>query len=233
MRFRSTELSLKSLALPRAEVLAALHGHMQDETAALKDKDDTGHTDAVFQLLLAGYLAARLDDEKLVQSALAADLPEARSGEYPVLKQMLTVALAEQLRVKRDFDQAIATLKPLLDGKELCIVHQALLDTYASSNRNEDALREAKWLAEHRGRAYAEFNVQRILVPLNVVQSDLALLRQAELATALGRKSDANDHLAEFRKAWPEADRVGFVAARLKALSGTVAAPGAAASAAN
>jgi hypothetical protein len=113
----------------------------------------------------------------------------------------------------------------LVDGSELCLVHQALLDTYTSSNRYEDALREAMWLASHRGRAYAEYNVQRILTPLNVVQSDLALLSAAELALKLGRKDEAKTHLAEFRKAWPDADRIGFVTARIKALDAALAAP--------
>ena len=227
-RFRSTELSLKSVSAPRAETVAALHSHLQDEIVASKDRNDTGYVDTVFQVLLAGYLSARLDDDKLVQTALAADLPEARSGDYPVLRQMLAVTQAEQLRGRREFDQALAMLKPLLDGNELCIVHQALLDIYAASARNEDALREAKWLAEHRGHAYAEYNVQRILMPLNVVQSDLALLRAAELANALGRKDEAKTHLAEFRKAWPDTQSLGFVTARLNTLDAALAAASAA-----
>jgi len=224
-RFRATELSLKTLSAPRAETASLLHEHLQGETALLKDKDDAGHTEAVFQVLIAGYLAARLDDDRLVQSALATDFPETRDGQYPLPKQMLTIVRAEQMRVRGDFAQTIATLKPLLDGTELCIVHQSLLDAYAGAGQNEDALREAKWLAEHRGRAYAEYNMQRILTPLNVVQSDLALLRAAELAAKLGRKDEAKGHLAAFRKAWPEADRIGFVTARLKTLDAALAPP--------
>jgi len=125
---------------------------------------------------------------------------------------------------QRNYDGALSKLKPLLDGTEMCIVHQTLLDIYAASGRDEDALREATWLAGHRGRAYAEYNVQRILVPLNVVQSDLALLTAAELAAKLGKKDEAKAHLAGFRKAWPDAEHVGFVTARLKTLDAALAA---------
>jgi len=65
---------------------------------------------------------------------------------------------------------------------------------------------------------------QRILVPLNVVQADLAVLSGAELAAKLGRKDDAKARLAAFRKAWPDAEHVGFVTARLKTLDAALAA---------
>lgn len=222
-RFRASDLTLKALSAPRAEVLAELQNHLQQQTTVAKD--DNAHAEATFQVLLAAYLAARLDDDKLASRALAADTAEARSGLYPVPRQMLAIAEAEQLRRQGHYDDALTKLKMLVDGTELCLVHQVLLDTYAASNRNEDALREAMWLATHRGRAYAEYNVQRILTPLNVVQSDLALLSAAELAAKLGRKDEAKTHLAAFRKAWPDADRIGFVTARIKALDAALAAP--------
>jgi putative peptide modification system cyclase len=222
-RFRASELTLKALSAPHADTLAELQSHLQQQGGVAKD--DTAHAEATFQVLLAAYLAARLDDEKLAARALAIDVPEARGAQYPIPRQMLAIAEAEQLRRQGHFDDALTKLKLLVDGTELCLVHQSLLDTYMASNRNEDALREAMWLAEHRGRAYAEYNVQRILTPLNVVQSDLALLSAAELAAKLGRKDEAKAHLAGFRKAWPDADRIGFVAARVKTLDAALAAP--------
>jgi putative peptide modification system cyclase len=220
-RFRSTELSLKALSAPPAEQLAALRSHFQSQTAVLKD--DATRTESVFQVLLAGYLSARLDDDKLAQSALTADIPEARDDQHPIPRQMLALVQAEQLRARHKFDQSIAVLKPLLDGTELCIIHQALLDAYAAGGHNEEALVEAAWLADHRGRAYAEYNVQRILLPLNVVQSDLALLRAAEIASDLGRKEQAAKYLSRFRQAWPDAARIDFVAPRLKKVETSLA----------
>jgi tetratricopeptide (TPR) repeat protein len=222
-RFRASELALKALSAPRTETLAELQTLLQ--TTTIVAKDDTTDAEASFQTLLAAYLAARLGDDKLASRSLATDVPEARGGQYPILKQMLAIAEAEQLARQGKYDDALTKLKLLVDGTELCLVHQALLDAYAASGRNEDALREALWLASHRGRAYAEYNVQRILTPLNVVQSDLALLSAAELAAKLGRKDEAKGHLAEFRKAWPDADRIGFVTARVKALDAALAAP--------
>jgi hypothetical protein len=140
-----------------------------------------------------------------------------------VPRQMLAVVEAEQARAGGKSDRAISILKPLVDGKELCIVHQSLLDAYVAGGHFEDALREANWIASHRGRAYAENNVQRMLTPLNVVQSDLALLTAAELAAKLNRNDETKKQLDAFRKAWPNADRIAFVAARTKTLDAALA----------
>ena len=96
-------------------------------------------------------------------------------------------------------------------------------DAYIAGGHDDDALREANWLATHRGRAYAENNVQRMLTPLNVVQSDLALLTGAELLAKLHRGDEAGKQLDAFRKAWPDADRIALVAPRVKALDAALA----------
>ena len=222
-RFRTMELGLKSLSAPRAEQAAALREHLDSLAAALKDKDDTGHIDATFAALTTGYLAARLGETGIVDAVLASDLAEARDGQYPMPRQMLSVVEAEQARAGGNADRAVSILKPLVDGRELCLVHQALLDAYVAGGHTEDALREAAWLAAHRGRAYAENNVQRMLTPLNVVQSDLALLTGAELAAKLNRSDEAKKQLDAFRKAWPDADRIAFVATRTNALDAALA----------
>jgi hypothetical protein len=169
--------------------------------------------------MLTAMLAARAGDEKLALTALAANVPETTDGQHPILTQMRIVAEAELLRAKGDNARALAKLQPLVDGTELCLVHQSLLDVQAATGNAEAALKEANWLAEHRGRAYAEYNVQRILVPLNVVQSDLALLRAAELAKQLGKKEDGAKYLSRFRQAWPDAAKIDFVSPRLGKLT--------------
>jgi len=55
------------------------------------------------------------------------------------------------------------------------------------------------------------------------VQSDLALLTGAELAAKLNRSDEAKKQLDAFRKAWPDADRIAFVATRTNALDAALA----------
>jgi putative peptide modification system cyclase len=220
--FRGIELSLKTLSESKA-ALSALRDDLQSETSALKGADDVDRADTTSRALLVGYLAGRLGDDKIVQTTLSANLPEARDGRYPVPKQMLAVVEAEQARANGRADQAIASLKPLLNGSELYIVHVTLMDAYAASDRKSEALNEARWLASHRGRAYAEHNAERVLTPYNVAQSNLALLRAAELASDLGQADEARNQLAAFKRAWRDADQIPFIALRLKVLNAALA----------
>ena len=87
------------------------------------------------------------------------------------------------------------------------------------------ALAQAEWLASHRGRAYVEYAVERMLMPFNVAQSDLALLRAAELAHALGDSQKSKRSLDAFLEAWPSAENLDFVSARLKPLESANRAP--------
>ena len=67
------------------------------------------------------------------------------------------------------------------------------------------ALDEARWLANHRGRAYAEYYPGNLLTAFNVEQSNLSLLYGAEFALTMHDYGTARAMLDEFRKAWPDA----------------------------
>jgi len=93
------------------------------------------------------------------------------------------------------------------------------MEAYAANKDTAAALKEARWLAAHRGRAYAEFTgPQQILMPLNVSLSTLALLNAAEYSLALGNKADANQSLAELRRAWAKPEQIPSLATRIKTL---------------
>jgi hypothetical protein len=103
-----------------------------------------------------------------------------------------------------------------LNGGELGWIHSVLLRVYRKSGSVADARREAEWLANHRGRAYAEWNSQYLLQPLNVLESDLALLTSAEIALETGSTDLARKHLAQFDAAWKRPP--DFLARRVEAL---------------
>jgi hypothetical protein len=107
-------------------------------------------------------------------------------------------------------------LKPLVNGSELYITHVALMDAYDGARDTKNALIEARWLSSRRGRAYAEHNMNLMLMPFNVALSDMALLRAAEFSRTLGNKADARDFLAAFDKTWPAAMQMPWLAPRLK-----------------
>jgi putative peptide modification system cyclase len=217
--FRLTQLSVQALAAPGSEYVQRLHGFLDNEISILRRKDDIDHPIAVFDTLLAAYLAARSGNVDLANTGIAAVREEARDSVYPDLTDMLAIAEAERARASDRPADAIALLKPLLNGTELCLTHTALRDAYLASGQNAEALEQAQWLAAHRGRAYEEYNNQQAMQPLNVAESDLALLDTAELHAKLGQDRQSAAALKEFLHAWPQARSIAFVVPRLDALA--------------
>ncbi|MGH8173091.1 MAG: putative peptide modification system cyclase, partial [Rhodanobacteraceae bacterium] len=174
------------------------------ERAAASENAD--FDDAQFHVLLAAYLTARQGDARSAASLLAAADPKTRdAAAYPMLYGMRRVADAEIARAASHPDQAIAILKPLLNGRELYVAHIALMDAYADAGDNAAALDTARWLATHRGRAFTEYGSEWVLVPFDVAQSNIAILRAAELELALGQRTEARRDLDAFRRDWSAA----------------------------
>jgi hypothetical protein len=167
---------------------------------------------------LGAYLAARSGDNELAANSINLARDEARASGYPNLTNMLAIAQAESARATGKTDIAISLLKAEAHNTEMYLTHVALRDAYITADRITDAADEASWLANHRGRAYEESNSHQILQPLNVAESDLALLHEAELSSKLGKKDTSAQRLADFRKAWPNADQLAFLSNRLSKL---------------
>ena len=216
--FRLTELSLLSYSGAHGEFATALHAFVNNEIDILKHKDDIDHPTAIYNLLFGAYLAARSGDADLASVAIAATRAEARDSGYPNLTNMLAIAEAERASAGDRAEDAIALLKAELHGTELYLTHIALRDAYVSAGQDEAALDESVWLAQHRGRAYEEYNSAQALQAFNAVESDLALLSQAELARKLHRADQSQKALDEFLRAWPQAERIAFVLPRVDLL---------------
>ena len=216
--FRAMQLSLDGYSAAKKPQVMALRKFVDDSRDAMQQPTPTNHDDAVFEVLFGAYLAAQAGDAALAQTALTAATPQARGSGFPNLEHLLTIVEAELSRREGQANAAVALLEPTRDGTELYLTHVALADAYTDAGRAEDALKEAQWLAQHRGRAYLESNSFQFLQARNVIESNLALLREAELEHALAHDDKARASLAAFNAAWPEADKLAWLVPRLKAL---------------
>ena len=217
--FALVDLGLRVLSEPGEALKPALTTYLHiAETAKTRDTDR-----AQFRLMFAAYLAARTGNTELAKSTLAHVTTLSRSGDYPFLSSLLVVVEAELARANGEPQQAIALLKPHIDGSEYYFSHRVLMDAYAAQGDYANALAEAQWLARHRGRAYVEQFGQSMLHPFNVALSDLALLDAAEFSVKLKKPDAARASLGDLRKAWPRADQLPFLQQRLRALDGTLA----------
>ncbi len=217
--FTLVGLALRALTEPDDTLKPALVSYLHTVQAAKA----SGTEDAQFDLMFAAYLASRADQTDLAKAALAHVTPLSRSGDYPYLTSLLTVVEAELARANGQPQQAIALLKPHIDGSEYYFSHRVLMDAYAAQSAYANALAEAQWLAKHRGRAYAEQFGQVGLQPFNVALSDLALLDAAEFSVKLKKPDAARAALGDLRKAWPKADQLPFLQQRLRALDTSLA----------
>jgi putative peptide modification system cyclase len=196
------------------------YAHLAQRDAA-SEKIDID--DAQFHVLLSAYVAARQGDVTLADESLAAAGAQTRDANYPVLDNMRHVAEAEVARARGSAEDAVRILKPLINGRELYVTHVALMDASADAHDPATALEEALWLIAHRGRAFTEYGTEWVLAPFNVVQSDMAELRAAEFALALGRKEEARRQIDAFRNHWrpaleskPLAQRVAKIDAAMR-----------------
>ncbi|MGB0133607.1 putative peptide modification system cyclase, partial [Dokdonella sp.] len=168
------------------------------------------------QILVLAYLAAHDGAPELSKTALAA-LKDEDYAVYSMNHKLRIIAEAELVRTGGDADQAVRKLESLTqDGSEPVLAHVALLDAYSSTDEPAKALAEARWLASHRGRAYAEYMPGNLLTPFYVGQTNLALLRGAELALELGDTKSAASQLESFNKTWPKAGQDPALAQRME-----------------
>ncbi len=198
----------------RATALRNAVGMTTDERTAAK-RADLAALDA--RLAFLAYLAARTGDAVLAKQALA-NIDVGTYARHSAAYKLHAIAEAEIARGAGHTQEALTKLKELVDGSELYVTHVALLDAHAAFGQHVLALDEARWLAAHRGRAYAEANASNLLMAFNIEQANLAMLRGAEIALARKDTKAARALLAQFLEAWPSASRAGPLATRLKAV---------------
>ncbi|MEZ5460427.1 putative peptide modification system cyclase [Dokdonella sp.] len=167
------------------------------------------------QILVLAYLAAHDGLPALSKSALAV-LKAEKYAPYSMNNKLRLIAEAELARTSGDATQAVRILEALTqEAGEPVLAHVALLDAYVSAGEPRKALAEARWLASHRGRAYAEYAPGNVLTPFNVSQTNLALLRGAELALEANDRKAAANQLESFRNVWPAAGQSPELARRI------------------
>lgn len=214
-RFSDIDLSVATLVQPKQEWIASLTNYINNAVPADPGLTNAERAAVDFQILFTAYLAARADDARLVDTAIAKASTLSSGAEFPVLAELRTIVEGEKERLAGHPELEIRRLKALVNGRELCILHLALTEAYAATGDLKSALNEAHWLATHRGRAYVEFNGERSLSVYNVAQTDLALLRAAELSSKLQKTDDAARDIQQFRLAWPDAAASTPIASRL------------------
>ena len=170
--------------------------------------------------LMIGAAAATADDEAGLRAVLA-QLDGGKPLAADPMQQHYQALLAELARLQGKPAEAVKRLQPIAAREDaLLVTRMAYLRALRAAGMQDKALAQARWLAGHRGRAFAESANAVQLEEISVAGSTLALLDQAEIESALGRKQDAAASLRRFKAAWPVAELPRPLQARVAKLEG-------------
>jgi putative peptide modification system cyclase len=182
---------------------------------AAADESDRPAFQSLLQAL--GYVAARAGDRQ----ALASVLRDAEPGiaeQYPMRAQMHAVLQAEAERLGGKPAEAAARLATLAARPDSTVpVHSALLRALRAKGDVRGAVAQARWLQQHRGRAYVEQPAGDALQAMDVADTTLALLDEAELQRQSGNAARAEAARDAFLRAWPERGLPAGIRARVGA----------------
>jgi tetratricopeptide (TPR) repeat protein len=128
----------------------------------------------------------------------------AQSADVRV-RQMQVLVKAQELLRTGDSESAIDLVEPLIKGDELFQARVTLRDSYEKAKKHEKALEQNRWIARHRGRAYAELFAGFALQAANAVETNKAHLHAARTYEEIGEKSKSTAQLEKFRQLWPNA----------------------------
>jgi putative peptide modification system cyclase len=171
--------------------------------SALAQNHDADAADDAALALSATLVAQRLGDVVLAEKVLIFLDQHDELMSMPSLAELATIVRAERTRRSGRPQEALQLLLPLVSGHERYQLHVALLEAYASARDFDKAVEESRWLQRHRGLAYAEVNCGWCLQALNVADSNIAFLREAELQNLSGKPAEAKKALMAFDQRWP------------------------------
>jgi putative peptide modification system cyclase len=210
---RNAILALHAVVGSRAELDAKL----RNAIASINREDPQSATtssraDAIF----VAWLAARFGGSSQAKAILERLGDSARDPGYPARAKMYALIEAESALQIGDAAAAIGKLNEGMDGTELYFAHVTLMDAFALEKDYRAAREQARWLASHRGRAYTEVTAGEMFIPINVAQSNLAILSIAEYSALLGDLNESNKALQQFRALWPTIGMPDWIVGRIE-----------------
>jgi putative peptide modification system cyclase len=170
---------------------------------ALHDAAPADAPDDMALALSAAIVAERLGtrapgDEALKMLDRRRDL-----AALPHIAELATVVRARQLLLAGDGTTALRLLEGLGNGPHRYQTEVARLDASKAAGKLDEARSTAQRLQALRGLAYIEFGCFQCLQALNVADSNLATLHEAELARSAGQSALGRSLLEKFDARWP------------------------------
>ena len=211
--FETQWLALRSYA-PDETFVQDLAQFAAAQAGRLKNADSLKRRHVVFQALAAGQMAAVNGQPELAAQMLSLVQDEPLLANYAANASMARVVRAELALASGKPDQAIALLAGPASKEGLYFERSVLMRAYAAAGDFERALELADWLAEGRGRAFAEPSSIGVWQGPNIIENNLALRAASRHATRLGNAGLSSQRQLAFDEAWPKANALDVVKRR-------------------
>ena len=149
--------------------------HFADDVLRDATKPGSADQDDLAVVSLAAVrLAQRRGETELARRLIPRVATLVEINGSPGARKLLQVARAEQLRLEDKPAAAVDILRTLIDGTEPFQAHVALRDSLRAAGREDEAAKQDRWIAEHRGRAYIEAIGGQVFQAMNVGDAMLA-----------------------------------------------------------
>ncbi len=203
--FETQWLVLRSYA-PDEAFAKDLAQFAAQQAGRLKDADSLKRRHVVFHTLAAGWMAAATGQPELAARMLALVQDDPLLAAYAANAAMARVVGAEMALAAGQPGKAVALLTDATSaGEGMYFERAVLMRAHAAAGGYDQALALADWLAEGRGRAYAEPSSIHVWQVANLVENNLALRAAARYAAKTGDAGLAKARQRAFDAAWPKA----------------------------
>jgi putative peptide modification system cyclase len=203
-RIQALSIDALSGSKPKANLERALLAELSRIRVTAEDTDRVASNFSEILALSVGVAGASIDSRPVVAAALAQLRGSRDLAGFPLMEQLHVVLEAEAERLAGKPADAIARLAPIARTEiALAATHAALARAARDAKQTRTALREWRWLATHRGRAYMDWAAEGALAPLGVADTTLARLELARLSADSGDAKSARKELDLFLSAWP------------------------------
>jgi hypothetical protein len=197
-------LSLRSYA-PDDALRADLRRRAELLPQQMEAADSLRRRHLLFQAMALGWMAAHTGDLELARRMRALGENETLVERYPANLGMRRALDAEIALAEGKPAEAIAALADEVQpGAGTYFSRAVLMRAQRAAGNDAEAIVLAQWLAENRGRAFAEPSSLSAWQPANVIESTLALKAWSQLAAANGEAAVAETQAAAFAAAWPD-----------------------------
>ncbi|HEY0504494.1 MAG TPA: putative peptide modification system cyclase [Lysobacter sp.] len=190
----------------------------EEAIGRLSGERDADTIEYAVMAVSAALVAQRMGDDSVVRRVSKALQAQPELNSHPLVADFYALLEANTAMASGKPEVALGILHPRITGSERYEVRVALMEAAQMAGNLPLALEQVRWLQRHRGLAYGQMGCNQCLQALNVAESTMAVLAEAEILLKIGHEKEARQALARFDALWAPDGLNPFLQQRRSAL---------------